>query len=104
MHSPSIQLVGAGTASAQNRDVRHDPAVSRPSRDARSSRTSGKAHVKLRRLTGCECRVMPGECEPFARLPDADAGNLKLFSIRQHRDDPAAFPWLEAKLAIVARR
>jgi len=103
MHSSSVQLVGAGTASAQNRDV--DMILwDRPSRDARSSRTSGKAHVKLRRLTGCECRVMPGECEPFARLPDADAGNLKLFSIRQHRDDPAAFPWLEAKLAIVARR
>src|SRR5262249_18137566 len=63
-----------------------------------------EAHVKLRRLAGGECRVTPGECEPFARLPQDDAADLELFSVRQGREEPAAFPRLEAKMAVTARR
>src|SRR5262245_27814840 len=44
-----------------------------------------EANVKLRRLASGECRVTPGEREPFARLPDGDAADLELFSVRQRR-------------------
>src|SRR5262245_66543044 len=63
-----------------------------------------EAHVKLCRLAGGECRLTPSECEPFARLPDGDAADLELFSVRKRRDEPPAFPRLEAKMAVAARR
>jgi hypothetical protein len=58
-----------------------------------------EAHVKLCRLAGCECRLTPSECEPFARLPDGDATDLELFSVRQRRDEPPAFPGSPASRA-----
>jgi hypothetical protein len=47
---------------------------------------------------------MSPDCKPFARLPDGDATDLELFSVRQRRDEPPAFPRLETKMAVAARR
>src|SRR5215831_10186045 len=63
-----------------------------------------EAHVNLCRLAGGECRLTPIELEPFSGLPDGDATHLELFSVRQRRDKPPAFPRLEAKMAVAARR
>src|ERR1700746_1211972 len=63
-----------------------------------------EAYVKLCRLAGGERRLTPGEREPFTGLPDGDAADLELFSVRQRRDQPPALPRLEAKLAVAARR
>jgi hypothetical protein len=46
----------------------------------------------------------PLRFEPLARLPDGDATDLELFSVRQRRDEPPAFSRLEAKMAVAARR
>jgi len=62
-----------------------------------------EAHVKLRRLAGGECCLTPCECEPFAGLPDGDVADLELCSVRQRRNEPPAFPRLEAKVAVAAR-
>src|SRR5262249_56885386 len=63
-----------------------------------------EAHVELCRLAGGECRLTPRECEPFAGLPDGDAADLELLSVRQRRDEPPAFTRLEAKTAVAVRR
>src|SRR5258708_2946798 len=75
-----------------------------PDGNARLRHRRFEAHVNLWRLGGGECRVTPGECGPFARLPDGDAADLDLFSFRQRRDQPAAFPRLKSKMAVPARR
>src|SRR6266481_4044878 len=56
-----------------------------------------EAHVNLCRLAGGECRVTPGECEPFARLPDGDAADLELFSVRQRLVLMIALPPIATK-------
>jgi hypothetical protein len=49
-----------------------------------------EAHVELCRLAGGECRLTPGERNPFGRLPNDDAADLELFPIRQRRNEPPA--------------
>src|SRR5215467_380656 len=63
-----------------------------------------EAHVQPCRLAGSEGRVTPGEYEPFARFPEDHAADLEFFPVRQRGNKPPAFPRLEAKLAVAARR
>src|SRR5262245_54660408 len=64
-------------------------------RHARLTPHRFETHVELCRLAGRECRLTPGEGEPFAGLPDGDAADLELLAVRQRRDEPPAFAGLE---------